>query len=430
VVSEPTTDDAQRAAGQVPAEGLPESGLPVPEHVKITDPDEPGAPAETRTSPEAGPVDEPESPAAPAVEPASEATRAVEPESTGESESEPDVACPSCGAQVAAGSKFCEVCGSPMTGAAPEPEPVVAAAAAPPARPCARCGGRVAADGYCEECGAPAMSERDHFEVSPSATVGGVCDRGITHARNEDAMALDIVGGVTMIVVCDGVSTAPLSDQASLAACAAALATLAEGAPGGPREVTEPPGGARTSAWGVLHDDAAARANEAVLAVPVEQPSDAPSCTYVAAVVHDQRVVVASVGDSRAYWLPDEGRGVRLTIDDSWAQEMLELGVPASRVESSPHAHAITRWLGPDAPELKPRTDTLMATTPGWLLLCSDGLWNYCAEADDLGELVRSTVAAAGEGASATDVAGALVSWANDQGGRDNITAVLARLPG
>jgi len=422
VVSEPTTDDAQRAADQVPANEVPETALPVPEHLKVTDPDEPEVIAVTKASPE-GEAAAP-APAAAAAEIESESEPAAE------AESEPDATCPACGAQVAAGSKFCEVCGAPMAGTAPQPEPVAAAAAAPAARPCARCGGRVAADGYCEECGAPAMSERDHFEVSPSPTVGGVCDRGITHARNEDAMALDIVGGVTMIVVCDGVSTAPLSDQASLAACAAALATLAEGAPGGPREVTEPPGGARTSAWGVLHDDAAARANEAVLSVPVEQPSDAPSCTYVAAVVHDQRVVVASVGDSRAYWLPDEGRAVRLTIDDSWAQEMLDLGVPASRVESSPQAHAITRWLGPDAPELKPRTDTLMASTPGWLLLCSDGLWNYCAEADDLRELVRSTVAQAGEDASATDVAGALVSWANAQGGRDNITAALARLPG
>lgn len=411
-MTEPTTDDPTLVT-----EG-DEQALPEPEHLKVPDPDH-AAPA---------PLDEPAASqelevAEPTPEVESETEESVAPEPV-------DVQCPSCGAAGDAEAKFCEVCGASMTAPAAPAEPTPAepeVAAGPPARPCVRCGGTVAPDGYCEECGAPAMSERDHFEISPSATVGGVCDRGIVHARNEDAMALDIVEGVTAIVVCDGVSTAPLSDEASLAASTAALEALVEGAPGGAQEVTAE-GVARTSAWGTLHAAAASRANEAVLAVPTREEADAPSCTYVAAVVDGSRIVVANVGDSRAYWLPDEGRGVRLTIDDSWAQEMLELGMPESRVASSPNAHAITRWLGPDAPPIKPRKDTHTVTTPGWLLVCSDGLWNYCPEADDLRELVRSHVAAAGEGADATAIAGRLITWANAQGGRDNITAVLARL--
>lgn len=394
-MTEPTTDDPT-----LEPEADEYHALPEPEHLKVTDPDD--------------------EPAVPVIDAEPEAAPAVV-------QAPVDVPCPACGAMGDAEAKFCEVCGASMSGTPPQAEPEPVVAEAPPARPCARCGGKVAADGYCEECGAPAMSERDHFAISPSATVGGVCDRGIVHARNEDAMALGIVEGVTAIVVCDGVSTAPLSDEASLAASTAALEALAEGAPGGSQEVTAE-GVARTSAWGTLHAEAAARANEAVLAVPTRDEADAPSCTYVAAIVDGPRVVVANVGDSRAYWLPDGGRGVRLTIDDSWAQEMMEMGVPESRVASSPNAHAITRWLGPDAPPIKPRKDTHTVTTPGWLLVCSDGLWNYCPEADDLGELVRSSAAAAGEGADATTIAGRLVTWANAQGGRDNITAVLARL--
>lgn len=404
-MTEPTTDE----------QPLDEQALPEPVHLKVTDPDdgEEVAPAPDQTTSSA---------------PAAADTADSDDEPEPEPEAEPvDVLCPACGAVGDAEAKFCEVCGSSMSGTVAEPEPAPAQAVAPPSRPCARCGGTVAPDGYCEECGAPAMSERDHFEISPSTTVGGVCDRGIVHARNEDAMALDIVEGVTAIVVCDGVSTAPLSDEASLAASTAALEALVEGAPGGSREVTAE-GVARTSAWGTLHAEAASRANDAVLAVPTRDEADAPSCTYVAAVVDGARVVVANVGDSRAYWLPDDGRGVRLTIDDSWAQEMLEMGVPESRVSSSPNAHAITRWLGPDAPPIKPRKDTHTVTAPGWLLVCSDGLWNYCPEADDLGELVRSNAAAVGEKVDATAIAGRLVTWANAQGGRDNITAVLARL--
>ena len=55
---------------------------------------------------------------------------------------------------------------------------------------CRSCGGRVAADGYCETCGARAPRGRDHFDDRPSSWIAAVCDRGIRHGRNEDAMAV------------------------------------------------------------------------------------------------------------------------------------------------------------------------------------------------------------------------------------------------
>ena len=62
-------------------------------------------------------------------------------------------------------------------------------------------------------------------------------------------------------------------------------------------------------------------------------------------------------------------------------------------------------------------------TGPGWLLVCSDGLWNYASDPSAL----RAQVDAAGT----TDppaLAQALVEWAIGQGGHDNITVALARL--
>ncbi|WP_425414878.1 PP2C family protein-serine/threonine phosphatase, partial [Promicromonospora kroppenstedtii] len=130
------------------------------------------------------------------------------------------------------------------------------------------------------------------------------------------------------------------------------------------------------------------------------------------------------LGDSRVYWLPDAGPAEQLSVDDSWAQEMIAAGVPRAQAETSPQAHAITRWLGPDAPDTDARCAATVPNGPGWLLVCSDGLWNYCSDAHEMGELVRK-FAGCGEPHAA---AAALVRWANAQGGRDNITAALARI--
>ncbi|HEY0689497.1 MAG TPA: serine/threonine protein phosphatase, partial [Kribbella sp.] len=147
---------------------------------------------------------------------------------------------------------------------------------------------------------------------------------------------------------------------------------------------------------------------------------------FVATVLENGLLVAGTVGDSRAYWFPDDAEAVALTVDDSWAAELIASGIPREEAETGPHAHAITRWLGVDAPDHTPRTTTLEVTGPGWLLVCSDGLWNYCSEAGPLADLVRQTAAAQGSEPLAT--ASALVDWANAQGGVDNITVALARI--
>ena len=59
---------------------------------------------------------------------------------------------------------------------------------------------------------------------------------------------------------------------------------------------------------------------------------------------------------------------------------------------------------------------------------CNDGLWNYCSPAEDMAALVRRTASPSTDGAEPLALAGALVDWANAQGGNDNITVALARL--
>jgi serine/threonine protein phosphatase PrpC len=225
-----------------------------------------------------------------------------------------------------------------------------------------------------------------------------------------------------VLVVCDGVSSARDSDVASLAAAQAAAQVLA--APG-PRGM-----GVATAQAAVLESRlraAADASNRAVLAaVSPENADSPPSCTWVAVVVEPGRVVAASVGDSRAYWVPDAGETALLTTDDSWAAELIAAGMPRAQAEAGPHAHAITRWLGSDAPDHTPRTTTLEPAGPGWALACSDGLWNYVSEPVALGALVRERAGITGGDPLA--LAADLVEWAIEQGGHDNITVALARV--
>jgi len=359
--------------------------------------------------------------------------------------------CPSCQAAVGDSDEYCEACGAVLSPTVAADETLPAGDATLPQPPddnlagtattCPACGGEVADDGYCGTCGARAPRRRDHFSEQPAAWVAAVCDRGLRHTRNEDAVALSadpVAGSRAVLVVCDGVSSSVDSDLASLAAARAARDVLAMSRPRGMgagtsliAAIVARLGAAADAASDAVLDvtrNAKALAAEGGASAEVPPVTNPASCTFVAAVVEENLVVVGSVGDSRAYWLPDAGTAAALTLDDSYAQVLIAAGVPRLEAESGPQSHAITRWLGPDAPDHKPATATLTLAEPGWLLICSDGLWNYCSAADDLATLVRQTSSGSPADAEPLALAEALVSWAKAQGGQDNISAALARI--
>ncbi|TCO34915.1 serine/threonine protein phosphatase PrpC [Rathayibacter tanaceti] len=327
--------------------------------------------------------------------------------------------CPTCGEPVTTGDAFCEACGTALIVTAASSAPPVAVAGSVS---CVYCRGVVADDGYCEQCGRPAPSEREHWAEAPHRLVGGVCDRGLRHAANEDAMATGAAASdegalrLALLVVCDGVSSTPDSDKASLAAARAALSALEADVGGEPRGADH---------WGALLQMATARASGAIDAAVPEKRANPPSCTFTAAVLDGALLVTGNVGDSRSYWIPDTGVPRLLTVDDSWAQEQIAAGVPRQQAETAPDAHAITRWLGADAHDEEPRVSAELLDEPGWVLACSDGLWNYASAAEDLARVLHE--AQARVGSDPVVLAEALVAWANERGGHDNITAALAR---
>ena len=428
----------------------------------------------------------------------------------GELDAEVDVAltCPQCGALAAPDERFCETCGAALTDrerrradpaaeTAPPPPPSAPEAAAThegtllddasqdatdmsrysPIRTadadltalpalCANCSGTVAEDGYCEQCGAAAPRRRDHWVEQPATWLAAVCDRGVRHTRNEDAMAVAAAadpGSLGALVVCDGVSMAPGSDVASLAAARAARDALVTGLrlrasvrPG--RRTTRGPGlrphrpdgpgtGQQTARAGelaarIIAAGAAAQEQAAAAGADVVDGSSPPSCTFVAALLERG----AADGPGRARGRLGRGqpgllaagrrarrsRSARTTPGPPrrWTH-----GVPRAEAERMPQSHAITRWLGADAPDPVPHTAVVALDQPGWVMLCSDGLWNYCSDPAELSALVERTVAGrAGEPSRGADRAvdpaalvEALVAWAVEQGGHDNITVALAR---
>jgi serine/threonine protein phosphatase PrpC len=341
--------------------------------------------------------------------------------------------CPACAAPVAVSDTFCEACGADLHGELPPPATRPAASiddTAPiprtvvTAATCLQCGGRVLDDGFCGTCGQKAQSPRDHWFEQPAPWVAGVCDRGIAHLANEDAMALAATADrpFAVLVVCDGVTSAPNSDRAALAASRAACSHLSS--------MSEPRSGGVAAAvtfWSDALNGAASEANSAAVGVAhtLGDPAEPPSCTFVAAVVSGSLITVAWCGDSRAYWLPDAGEARQLTVDHSLGTELMAAGKSRSEAEADPSFHTITRWLGADSVDHSPELVSQTIDGPGWFLVCSDGLWNYASAVDEIAGRVRVLCTA-----GATDplpLAAALVDWANASGGHDNVTAALAR---
>ena len=150
----------------------------------------------------------------------------------------------------------------------------------------------------------------------------------------------------------------------------------------------------------------------------------------MAAAIHGpSRVVVANIGDTRAFWFPGDGKAVRLTTDDSVAQMQIEMGVPRDRAEHGAGAHAITKWIGARATDITPRVVAYEPTRSGWLLLCSDGVWNYAADPADLAALVSHIDQhGAGPHQDAQTIAEGLVRHALSCGGHDNATVACVHL--
>lgn len=244
---------------------------------------------------------------------------------------------------------------------------------------------------------------------------------GLRHETNQDAAALGIDGSGhhIVLVVADGVSSTEGAEECARVASHTArdylAATMDQGLPINDDDTV------------TLFERTFQKAHEAV----VSGSGPIGACTLAAAVATHDRIVVGNIGDTRTYWFPDDGDPIRLSIDDSMAQAQMDLGLSREEAERGMGAHAITKWIGASATDVAPRVMAYKPQQSGWLLVCSDGLWNHVPDAGDFARLMADLVSKAHTDdhghASPAGVADGLIAYANNCGGHDNITVALWR---
>jgi len=142
--------------------------------------------------------------------------------------------------------------------------------------------------------------------------------------------------------------------------------------------------------------------------------------TVTAALIVGSQVTVAHVGDSRGYMIYQDGRMEAVTRDHSLVRRLEELGqITASEAAVHPQRNVLYRALG-QGEILEPDITTMPFPSNGYLLICSDGLWNVVPE-EDLRQMVLNAP-------TLHQACQNMVAAANSGGGPDNISAVLVQV--
>jgi protein phosphatase len=254
--------------------------------------------------------------------------------------------------------------------------------------------------------------------VLGSSRVAHGSDAGRVRPLNEDYHRVwrfpGPAGDLVMIAVADGMGGAAAGEVASKIAIEALDETVR-------RYVHERETKREVIGLESLLEKGIRLANRRVHAAALEHDrSHGMGTTLSCVAVEDGVAYVGHVGDSRA-WLVREPRIYQLTKDHSWVEEQLEKGV-LSEHEAEGHAwrNLITRALG-TRPQVTPDTARFEVRPGDVLVLATDGLHGQVGA-----EEILTTIRQSPDRQTAVD---ALIALANERGGPDNVTVVIAEVP-
>jgi len=249
--------------------------------------------------------------------------------------------------------------------------------------------------------------ERSDDAETPQArplelTWHGITDVGMVRKQNEDSLALHDLGRGALFAVADGMGGHDAGEVAS----ALAVETVAR--------TVKASGGRRRDPEDLVRK--AVQAANAAVHGEAERKGSNMGTTLTVALVEDGVAHIASVGDSRAYWIRN-GSITPVTKDHSLVAKLVELGkLTKEEARTDPRSNLLLRTIGSDA-TVAVDTYRVPLGRGGTLLLCSDGLWG---EVDDK-ELHRICA----EEKHTEVMCARLVQEANRNGGKDNITAIV-----
>lgn len=152
----------------------------------------------------------------------------------------------------------------------------------------------------------------------------------------------------------------------------------------------------------------------------VKNAAPGGGCTLTAALVLGRQLLIAHLGDSRAYIVYPDGRIEALTNDHSLVHRLQEMGqITAEEAANHPQKSVLYRALG-QGEHMEIDMSTTKLPSPGFLMLCSDGLWGTTSE-DDMARIINSSL-------NPHIACQHLVEAANAAGGPDNISVILVSL--
>lgn len=251
------------------------------------------------------------------------------------------------------------------------------------------------------------------MNVEEAISVARLTDVGLHRDHNEDAVASDL--SIGLLVLADGMGGYKAGEVASEIAVLTLTAEITDAM----RRKTAPRflPGLLPEAQMLIH--AVERANATIYQISQEQPQCAGmGTTLVVGIFTDNKLVVGHIGDSRMYRLRNLSF-TQLTEDHSLLQEQLNAGlITPQQAKVSLNKNLVTRALGIDE-EVDLEVQEFAVEVDDVYLLCSDGLTDL-VEDDMISQIL---IDANGDIELA---ATRLVRTANEHGGKDNISVVIA----
>lgn len=244
--------------------------------------------------------------------------------------------------------------------------------------------------------------------------VFGTSDVGKKRSLNEDNFSVFTLDGIVVALVCDGMGGAKAGEVASRIACKRFSESICPKL----REIKDSVSHRAELIVSVNRAiyEATHNSNTEVFSKSSSDKSlSGMGTTMSGCVIIDDILWTFNIGDSRVYHITDDG-AEQLTVDHSLVQALVDSGkITEEEAQNHPNKNVILRALG-IAKDVE--CDVChMDLSSGYYLICSDGLSNYF-DKDTFIKIVTS-------GKPISEKVERLVSFANAEGGADNITVVL-----